>query len=92
MRPYEFAERSNVRKNVVRARNGGVQGDVAPIDPGDDQPERLATDEIGELRLPRMQDVAFRAAGMVDQVSEQSAVGLIAARTFRRAHEIEFVL
>jgi hypothetical protein len=49
LRRHEFAEGLNVGENVVGARNGAVQRDLAPVDPGDGQPERLATDQIGEL-------------------------------------------
>ena len=93
LRLYEFAEGLNIGENVVRARNGAVQRDLAPVDPGDGQPKRFAADQIRELRLPRMQDVFFGGARMIDQVSEQCAVGLIAPRALRRsAPEIEFAV
>jgi hypothetical protein len=41
---------------------------------------------------PGMQDVFLGAACMLDQVSEQRAVGLVAACALRRAHQIEFAL
>src|ERR1700722_6724899 len=82
-------ERPNVRKNKVRTRNGPVQGDLATVDPGYRQSLRFAPDEIGELRLPGVQDFLPGAARMVDQVAKQRAVGLITPGPLGRAHQVE---
>src|ERR1700722_16533632 len=82
-------ERLNVRKDKIRTRNGSVQGDLATVDPGNRQSERLAADEIGELRLPGVQDFLFGATRLFDQEAKQRAVGLIALGPLGRAHQVE---
>src|SRR5262249_55945840 len=69
--------------------NGVVQGDAAAVDPGDGQAQRLATDKIGELGLPTMQDIGVRHAGMRDEISKQRAVRVVALGALRGADEIE---
>ena len=56
-------------KNEVRARHCGAERDLAAIDPDDGQAERLAADQIGELRLSGVQDLVLGTACMLEQVS-----------------------
>ena len=57
----DTAQRSNIRENEVRARNGSVKINLTAIDPGDRQSQRLAADEIGKLRLSGVQDFILGA-------------------------------
>jgi hypothetical protein len=82
----------DVREDEVRTRHGIVQGHVAAVDPGDGQSERLAADEIGELRLTRVEDLVLRYARVLDQVAKQGAVGLIALGPLRGADQVEVSL
>src|SRR5271154_195138 len=52
----EIANRGNVRADKIRTWNGGIERDPTAVNPGNRQPQRLAADQIGELRLPAMQD------------------------------------
>src|SRR3984957_20800600 len=85
-------QRCNVRKNEIGLWHGRSQFDVAPVDPGDRQAERLAADHVGELRLPGMQDLIQGNAGVLQQIAEESPVRLVAARLFGRENQIEFAL
>ena len=66
-----------------------MQRDAAPVDPGDPQPERLAPDQVGELRLVGVEDLVLADCRMIDEVSEQRAVRLVALGTFGGADEVE---
>jgi hypothetical protein len=82
----------NVGKDEVRSRYGIIQRHLASVDPGDGQAERLAANQIRKLRLPGMQNFFLGAAGMLDQVTKQRAVRLVALRPLRRTHEVELSL
>ena len=56
----DAAQGLNVRENEIRTRNGSVEGYLAAVDPGNGQSERFAADEVGELRLPGVQDLVLR--------------------------------
>jgi len=56
---------------------------VAAVDPGDGQSERLAADQIGELRLSEWNISFFATPGIVDQIAKQRSVRLVALRTLR---------
>ena len=74
------------------AGNAAIGRDLPPVDPGDGQSERLAADQIGELRLPGMEDLVFCDTRIVDQIAKQRSVRLVTLRPLRRANEIEIAL
>src|ERR1700678_3938929 len=62
----EIANRGSVGADKIRTWNGGIERDPATVDPGNRQPQRLAPDQICELRLPAMQDLVPGDAGVLD--------------------------
>ena len=82
----------DIRENEIRAGNGSVEGYLAAVDPGDGQSQRFAADEIGELRLPGVQDLVLRDARILDQVAKQRAVRLVAIGPLRGAYQVEVSL
>jgi hypothetical protein len=52
----EAAQGLNIRENEIRAWDGSVEGYLAAVNPSDGRSQRFAADEIGELRLPGVQE------------------------------------
>src|SRR5882672_4350902 len=83
------AERREVAEDEIGTRDRIVERHAAAIDPGDGQAEGLAADEVGELRLPGMENLVLRHAGIGDQGTEERAVRLVALGALGRADEVE---
>jgi hypothetical protein len=88
----KIAQRLNIRKDEIRTRNGGVESDLAAVDPGNGQSKRFTADEIGELRLPGVQDLILRTTRIFDQIAKQRSIGLVALGSLCRAYQVEVSL
>ena len=81
-----------IGQTKIRAGDGRVEGYLATVDPSNGQSKRFAADEIGELRLPGVQDLVFGDARILDQVAKQGAVGFVALGPLRGAYQVEVSL
>ena len=66
-----------------------MQFEIASVDPGNRQAQRLAADHVGVLRLAGVQNLRNRHPSVGDQVAEEGSVRLVAASPFRRTYEID---
>src|SRR5580658_8792390 len=67
----EGAQRLQTRKHQIGRGYARVQGEAAPIDPGNCEAERLAAHHIGELRLPGVQDLRDGQPRCRDEETEE---------------------
>src|SRR5712664_1839346 len=74
----DAAQGLNIRENEIRAWDASVECYLATVDPSNGQSKRFAADEIGELRLPGVQDLVLSDARILDQVAKERAVRLVA--------------
>jgi hypothetical protein len=88
----DAAQGLNIRENEIRARDGSVEGYLSAVDPSNGQSKRFAADEIGELRLPGVQDLVLRDARILDQIAKKRAVRFVALGPLRGAYQVEVSL
>src|SRR5262245_10822599 len=76
-------------EDEVRRRHARMEREATPVDPRHGPAERLGPHQVRELRLARVQDLVETHAGPLEEVAEEGAIRLVAARLLGGADEGE---